>query len=241
MAVAARLQIILWLFLCQYLTFVLAYPTTAPAHQLVPRGRPHVIVKNSTCGIEVLDPITRTLIAQGPATDGSGSNFSPPALIWVGFCFGVGVPLALAGIRGWRLTTGAGVGLAGAVCCKSSIPFPFLDSYSVPRSAWAAFINSVDSTGVSDILLTVIVLAFFFLGFILGVFNFARLGGLALLAITGGLAFGMRIVLLRDGLLLNGDSLFALNWVIIAVFGGVSGLALIWLQRAVIVSDIYCI
>lgn len=94
---------------------------------------------------------------------------------------------------------------------------------------------------MSDILLTVIVLVFFFLGFILGVFNFARLGGLALLAITGGLAFGMRIVLLRDGLLLNGDSLFALNWVIIAVFGGVSGLALIWLQRAVIVSDIYCI
>jgi hypothetical protein len=50
-----------------------------------------------------------------------------PALIWVSFSFVIGLPMAFAGLRGWRLTTGVGVGLAGTVagmsCFDSSNEF----------------------------------------------------------------------------------------------------------------------
>lgn len=117
---------------------------------------------------------------------------------------------------------------------------PSVQLFYIFVPAWAGFINSVGSVGIADILLTAIVLGFFFLGFILGVFEFARLGGVVLLAITGGLAFGIRIILVRDGLVLHGDSLFAVNWAIIAVLGAISGLVLIWLQRVAIVSGYFC-
>ena len=64
---------------------------------------------------EVIDTQTRTSVPQGPATDGSGSGFDVPAILWFVFAFVVGSPLALCGIRGWRFTTGAAVGLAGAL------------------------------------------------------------------------------------------------------------------------------
>ena len=37
--------------------------------------------------------------------------------IWLAFVFIVGVPLALAGVRLWRFTTGMGIGLAVTICC----------------------------------------------------------------------------------------------------------------------------
>jgi hypothetical protein len=80
-------------------------------------------------------------------------------------------------------------------------------------------------------------MAFFFFGFILGLFEFARLAGLVTLGISGGLAFGIRMILLKEGLLLSGTSLFAINWVLIALFGvlGVIFIAFPTVQRGGIV------
>jgi hypothetical protein len=111
------------------------------------------------------------------------------------------------------------------------------DLHNSRSTAWAAIINSVDENGVSDIVLTVAVLVFFSLGSILGFFEFARLGGITMLALTGGLSIGIRVVLMREGLLLHGDSLYAVNWVIVGAFAVLHGLALVWLQRVVIVSE----
>jgi len=74
------------------------------------------------------------------------------------------------------------------------------------------------------------------MGFILGLFEFGRLGGIALLGITGGLALGIRIMLMKEDLLLDAGSLFAIDWIIIAFLGAAGGLSMIWWQRAGIVS-----
>jgi hypothetical protein len=160
--------------------------------------------------VTVFDPNTRSPIPQGSASDGGGAGFDVPAILWIGSCFFVGTPLAVAGVRGWRLTTGAAIGLSTAVC------------------AWAALINTVNSTGISDIILTAVILVIFVFGFILGLFEIGRLSGIALLGIIGGLAFGIRIILLRDNLLVP---LFFVNWLVIAAFGAIGGLLIIFKQR----------
>lgn len=211
MAAAVRL---LWLLFLQALTLVSAYhPSTIhpQSHTLLPR-KP--IISNSSGTVQVFDPNSQSVIPQVPATDGGGSDFNVPALIWIGFSLVIGIPLACAGIRGWRLTTGTGVGLAAMIC------------------AWAALNNTISAPGLSDILITLISIGFFGLGFALGVFEFARLGAIVLLSLSGGVAFGTRIVLIKQGLLVSNDNLYAANLAIIAVFGGAAGLSLIWAQRA---------
>ncbi|KAJ7807815.1 hypothetical protein B0H14DRAFT_2380994 [Mycena olivaceomarginata] len=196
-----------WLLLAVFSTLTAASPTPPT---LLPRTS--FTVNNETGTIQVFDPSGASIL-QGAATDGSGSNFDLPALIWIGFSLIVGVPMAGAGIRGWRLTTGVGIGVAAAVC------------------GWAAVINTVSSSGVGDIFLTAIIIVFFFFGFALGVFEVGRLGGITMIGLTGGIAFGIRIVLLRAGLLISSTQLYAINWVIVAICGGAGGLALIWFQR----------
>ncbi|KAJ7188895.1 hypothetical protein C8R46DRAFT_1056101 [Mycena filopes] len=197
-----------WLLLLALLFSPLtaAFPTRA----LIPRTS--FTVSNVTGTIQVLDS-SGGIILQGPATDGSGSNYDLPALIWIGFSLGLGIPMAVAGIRGWRLTTGVGIGVATAVC------------------TWAAVINSVNETGIADIFLTSIILVLFFCGFALGVFEIARLGGITAVGLAGGAAFGVRIVLLRAGLLISSTELYALNLVIVGICGIAGGLSLIWFQR----------
>ncbi|KAL0577681.1 hypothetical protein V5O48_004285 [Marasmius crinis-equi] len=206
-----------------YLTFVLFHciisthalylsplPPSIP-HRLLPRDA--IVTTGSDGSIVIVDSRTNQAIPQGLATDGSGSNFSPPALVWLIYCCTLGLPLALAGIRGWRFTTGIGISVCFAV------------------SAWAALINSVDENGISDILLTISVLAFSFLGFILGVFHFAYLGGVVGMTLAGGVAFGVRIVIIQPNLLVSADNLFAVNWVIPTVCAVVAGLVLVRWQR----------
>jgi len=125
MAAAARLRMLLWFFLCQSLTIVLASPITPlPSHHLLPRNG--AIINNVTGDPEVFNPSTGQLVSQGPATDGGGTGFSPAAILWIAFCFLLGIPIASAGIRGWRFTTGVGIGMAAAVCC--TLLFPFIRS-----------------------------------------------------------------------------------------------------------------
>lgn len=79
--------------------------------------------------------------------------------------------------------------------------------------------------------LSAIIIVLFACGFALGVFEVARLGGITAVGMAGGVAFGIRIVLLRAGLLVSSTQLYAINWVIVGVFGAAGGLSLIWFQR----------
>lgn len=92
-----------------------------PEFHILHRRRDPLIITNTTGQPAVIDPTTRTGIAQGAATDAGGVGHDAPALIWVSFSLVVGLPMAFAGIRGWRLTTGVGVGLAGTVACTFSL------------------------------------------------------------------------------------------------------------------------
>jgi len=208
---AAHVRLLLLLSLQ---ALVHAQPVLIDSHPqlLLPRNGP--TISNVSGTVEVFDPNTHQSIPQAPATDGGGSGFDLPALIWIGFSLVIGIPMACAGIRGWRLTTGAGIGVTLTVC------------------AWAAINNTVSAPGLSDILVTLLSLALFVVGFAIGVFEFARLVAIALLAITGGVAFGTRIILIKDGLLLSNDNLYAVNLAIIGVLGVAFGLTIIWSQRA---------
>ena len=79
---------------------------------------PNVIISSSNGTTIVYSPLTGDEIPQGLATDGSGSEFSLSAILWIVFSFTLGVPLMLAGFRGWRLTTGAAIGLSVSLACK---------------------------------------------------------------------------------------------------------------------------
>ena len=125
MAAAVRLPFALYLRLlvCLVLGWSLTLAQASPLHHpqhILPRTQP--LINNVTGQPQVFNPATQQPIPQAPASDGAGTGFSPPAVLWIVFCSLVGVPLALAGIRGWRFTTGAGVGLAAAVCCPSLSP-----------------------------------------------------------------------------------------------------------------------
>jgi len=218
MTAAPRLDVLLslWLLLSLILNEALATPHSLHAANVYARKVDPVISYSPNGSVSVLDPTTEEPIPQGPGTDGSGSNFSLPAVIWLVFLLVIGAPLAVAGIRGWRCTTGVAIGLVAIVC------------------SWAAIINSVNQEGISDILIVIVVLAFGFLGLILGIFEFARRASMAALCIMGGLAFGLRIVLIKKDLL---TSSMALNWVIAAIFGLAGGLLIIWkLEVAMLVG-----
>ena len=94
-------------------------PAAAPV--LAKRVTPVVVGSGNTS--TVINPATESVIAQGSGSDGSGTDFSLPAILWLAFAFAVGAPLALAGIRLWRVTTGMGVGLAVALCGTSSFDY----------------------------------------------------------------------------------------------------------------------
>ncbi|OSC97298.1 hypothetical protein PYCCODRAFT_1377379 [Trametes coccinea BRFM310] len=175
-----------------------AAPSVAfPETQYWKRIEPVVVTSDDGGNTTVIDPSTNQEIQQGSATDGGGIDFSVPAIIWLAFVFAVGVPLALAGIRLWRATTGAGIGLA------------------LTALVWVAFVNSISAEGLSDIVITVISLGAFAIGFLIGVFNIGRMAGILTLGVLGGFSIGIRIILLRPGLLIPK---YVANWFVLAVF-----------------------
>ncbi|KAJ3999372.1 hypothetical protein F5050DRAFT_981898 [Lentinula boryana] len=200
----------LWWLLSQLSAVVFAKPVSPIAPDIYARRTDPVVSHSLNGSIIILDPSTQQTIPQGPGTDGCGAGFSFPAIVWIVFLLVIGIPLAVAGIRGWRCTTGVSIGLAAMVC------------------SWAAIINSVNEVGISDILLTLIVLAFGFLGLVIGFFEFARIVAMVILCLIGGLSFGMRITLLKTDLLFAS---LGLNWLIIVVLGVAGGLLLIWKNR----------
>ena len=99
---------------------------------------------------------------------------------------------------------------------------------------WAAFVNTVSSDGLSDIVLTAIAIAAFVIGFLVGVLKFGRWAGVLLLGVLGGFSIGIRVVLLRPGLLVPD---YRLNWLVLAVFFVIGlFLVLLW-QHFGIVSE----
>ncbi|ETW74765.1 hypothetical protein HETIRDRAFT_456310 [Heterobasidion irregulare TC 32-1] len=182
---------------------------------LLPRAP--AIVKTSESGntttVSVFDSNSLQPITQTSASDGSGVGFasSAPSILWFCFCLLFGLPLALAGIRGRRFTTGAAFGLAFGVC------------------SWAAFINTVSAPGIADLPLTLIVFAFVFVGSALGMFSLVRVGGMVTLGVVGGLALGVRIVVVKDDLLVA--SVFFVNWLVASVFGLLGGLLVVTNRR----------
>ncbi|KAI8978291.1 hypothetical protein BD414DRAFT_422162 [Trametes punicea] len=196
----------------------LSYPTSIELADLHYWKRDNLVVVTSEDGTNttVIDPSTNQVIPQGPATDGGGVNFSVTAIIWLAFVFAVGAPLALAGIRLRRVTTGASIGLALTVC------------------VWAAFVNSVSAEGLSDLLLTVIPLGAFGIGFLIGVLSLGRMAGILCLGVLGGLSIGIRIVLLRPGLLIQ---TYAANWFILAAFVVIGLGIILYRQRFGLVSS----
>ncbi len=120
MAASARqrnLVLLSWMFLALVSSasasplFERRYPHDFPVFK---RDDPLVTLDNGTQVI--LDPQTSLPVTQGSASDGGGVDFSPPAIIWLVWALTTGISLALAGIRLWRATTGASLGIACAVC-----------------------------------------------------------------------------------------------------------------------------
>ncbi|KAH0829131.1 hypothetical protein J3R83DRAFT_2607 [Lanmaoa asiatica] len=184
------------------------------SRQLLTRVRdPNVVFVDDNGTMVVYSAATGQQIPQGLATDGSGSGFSTSAVLWIVFSFLVGAPLLLLGFRGWRLTLGAAVGTAAAL------------------ASWAVIINTLDSVGVSDVILTACILVLFMMGFGLGLLEMTRVVAILVLGILGGLAIGVRIILLRSGLLISDPDAFFINWLIIGVCGIAGSILVVWKQR----------
>lgn len=76
------------------------------------------VITNVTGTRQVINPDTRQLIPQTPASDAGGSGFDVTAVLWIVFGLLTGLPMALAGMRGWKLTMGIVLGLSSALIGK---------------------------------------------------------------------------------------------------------------------------
>ena len=74
----------------------------------------HAVTRNA------VDPSGSILdgVDPGSASDGAGSGFNVPAILWLSFGLAVGLYLTLGGMRLWRITTALAIGLVGAFCGK---------------------------------------------------------------------------------------------------------------------------
>lgn len=90
----------------------------------------------------------------------------------------------------------------------------------------------MNAQGLPDLILTLVTLGIFALGSLGGLFKLCRLPGLIALSVLGGMSVGMRVVLMREGLLLRP---IGLNWVIIAVCTAVGPATTLFRQRIGIV------
>jgi hypothetical protein len=98
-------------------------------------------------------------------------------------------------------------------------------------------VNTVGPTapgvnGVSDLAIVIVVLGAAAFAAAVGLFRFARLGRLAFLTIAGGGSVGVRLVVLRAGLLLPS---IGFDWTLVAAFA-VAGFAMLLKQRLAVVT-----
>ena len=67
----------------------------------------------------VVNSADQSRIDQGSVSDGAGSGFDVPAVLWLSFGLAVGLYLTLGGMRLWRMTTAFAIGIAFAFCGRS--------------------------------------------------------------------------------------------------------------------------
>ncbi|PAV23752.1 hypothetical protein PNOK_0082000 [Pyrrhoderma noxium] len=156
------------------------------------------ILSNSSGTVVIYDPDTSTEIAQADASDGSGSGYDLPAILWIAMSFVLGVPLLLGGVRLGRITSGIGMGVGLSV------------------AAWASIINTVSEGSISDIIIVILTLILFGVGFIVGILTIDYGVGSAVLGVAGGFSIGIRIVIMKEDLLVP---VYYVDWLIATVLG----------------------
>ena len=120
MAAAARLVAPLAWLLISAASPVHGVPTIMPGLAVL-AARADLQVNVSSDGIVTVWN-GNTTVAQGAATDGGGSGYNAAAVLWIIYCFLLGVPLVLGGLMLPRITTGIAIGLTITV----SSTFAFL-------------------------------------------------------------------------------------------------------------------
>ena len=129
--------------------------------------------------------------------------------------------------RLWGRARCHSVSCVSSFCCC----VPFADRRW--DTVWASFANSIGPGGISDIVITIISIVSFALGFFIGLFELGYAVGIATIALLGGFSIGVRIVLFRSDLLFHA---YFGNWLVITGCGLVCFLLLLIKQRAAIVS-----
>ncbi|KZT69630.1 hypothetical protein DAEQUDRAFT_765228 [Daedalea quercina L-15889] len=200
MAAAARLIASLaWLFLSAA-SPVHGAPAILPnLPVLVPRADLQVNVSSN--GTVTVYNGNETIV-QGSATDGGGTAFDASAVLWIIYCFLLGIPLAFGGVRLPRVTTGIGIGLTVTVCL------------------WAAFINTEQAKNLPELVMTLIPMLLFIPGFLFGAFEYGRLAGIILMSVASGFSWGVRICLFGTNLAVKeiwGDWLIGASFALVTV------------------------
>ncbi|KAG8790141.1 hypothetical protein FRC12_012711 [Ceratobasidium sp. 428] len=195
--------------------------------------------------VSVFDDVTGAPIPQVDASDGgglvNGRVSSAPNIIWAIAVTLIGMPLGIAGVRLWRVTTALGGGLS--IAFASGYLHSELADYAlnIYVAVWAAVVNTISEAGLgssqsmSDMLILLITGAAFLLGTLGGAFRFAIFPAMGATCAIGGVSITSRIVILRPGLLvpsgLNTQMAFA-NIVIVIVGVLCGGLSVVFKQRS---------
>lgn len=194
----------------------------------VANGTPVVAVRQLTPTTISRDPLSTTVPVSPDSnsvtfTDGGGIGFSVPSILWIVFAVILALPLSVAGLRLWRITSGIGVAL------------------SLSLLVWAIFVNSTpggslaDDPITSDLFLSLFVWGFFIAGFIFGFIKYGVMIGISLLGADAGVALGILLTLLRPGLLIP---IYAINFIPMSLLGLAGALWPLWRQRLAVVSHV---
>ena len=111
-----------------FLWIAVSFASTSPTHHSGSSTTIHRVVRAVTRELvvdedagTVVDTNTQRRIDQGSASDGAGSGFNIPAVLWLSFGLAVGLYLTLGGMRLWRMTTAIAIGLILTICGQSSL------------------------------------------------------------------------------------------------------------------------
>ena len=99
--------------------FAFALPTHPSGGSTIIYPIIHAVVRYSIvddASGTVVNSVDQSIIGQGSASDGAGSGFDLPAILWLSFGLAAGLYLTLGGIRLWRMTTALAIGMVFALC-----------------------------------------------------------------------------------------------------------------------------
>lgn len=172
-----------------------------------------------------LTPVSSTPSVSSPSSasisDGGGTDYSPVSISWIVFSILLALPLLTAGVRGYKLTSGTGIGL------------------SLSLLIWVIFVNSTtsgtslaSSQNSSDLFLSLAIWGVFAVGCLGAFVRVGVLIGINLLGACAGGALGILLVCLRPGLLVP---IYAINIIPLAFLALAGFLWPLWHQRLAVV------